>query len=230
VTIPSGLTVLLERPLPGETALALLERRAIAPHEAVRRLADWLERWHQLTAVEGVLDEARLDAEVLRPAEAIAPWLAGGAEYRAWLQGRCRALAGARVRLVACHADLTMSNVLLEPGAAPGIVDWETARASALPLRDLWYAAADAEAAAGRYHDRPAAYERSRRLSSPTGRVVAEASERIREALDLSPAVVTLCLHACWLQHAAEEQAKRGPGEARPFLAILAQMAAERAA
>ena len=39
---------------------------------------------------------------------------------------------------------------------------------------------------------------------------------------------MTLCVHACWLQHAADEQAKRAPGESRPFLAIV-QRLAERA-
>jgi hypothetical protein len=230
MTTAGGLAALIETPLTGETAQARLERGSIAPRDAVETLAAWLGRWHEATAVGRVLDAPRLEHEVLRPAAAVVPSLADGSGYQVWLEERCQALTGATVPLVATHGDLTMSNVLLAPGHAPGIVDWEASSPAAFPLRDLWYAAADAEAAPGRYRDRLGAFERSRMPSAPTGRVVAEAADRIQRALRLSPEFVTLCRHACWLQHAADEQTKRGAGEARPFLAILQRLAAERAA
>jgi aminoglycoside phosphotransferase len=230
VTTSAGLTVLVESRVAGETAESLLQRRALTPSDAVRRLAPWLERWHAATAVECLLDDARLEAEVLRPAAAVAPALTGGAEYQGWLRTRCRELIGMRVRLVATHGDLTMSNVLLDRDEAPGVVDWEAARPDGLPLRDLWYAAADAEAAPRRYRDRAGAWEQSLAASGATGRLVADTTDRIRHALGLSPEFVTLCRHACWLQHAADEGAKRAQGEPRPFLAILTRLAAERAA
>ena len=46
---------------------------------------------------------------------------------------------------------------------------------------------------------------------------------------DWSPDGTLIGIHACWLQHAADERAKREGDEARPFLSIL-QRLAERVA
>jgi len=57
-------------------------------------------------------------------------------------------LEGRTVVLSAAHNDLTMANVLVA-GSGVGVVDWESASATAPPLADLWYALADGVSRAG---------------------------------------------------------------------------------
>jgi hypothetical protein len=119
-----------------------------------------------------------------------------------------------------------MSNVLLGDGP-PAIVDWEAASSTGLPLRDLLYAAVDATAARDGYRDRLAAFVRcfpDRGVSGSLGGLL----EQLRRSAGLSERTTTLCVHACWLQHAADERAKRATGEPRPFLEIVRRLA-ERA-
>jgi thiamine kinase-like enzyme len=136
-----------------------------------------------------------------------------------WLESRCLELTGVRCAFVAAHNDLTMFNVLLE-GDGLGVVDWECARAYDLPLGDLAYAAVDAAAAAARYGDRVAAYERA----FGTGPVAAQVDELVRRicrAVDVDDELAELCLHSTWLRHAANEQRD---GSSATFLSILRRL------
>jgi hypothetical protein len=49
--------------------------------------------------------------------------------------------------------------------------------------------------------------------------------ERLTAVAGLTKGTATLCVHACWLQHAADERLKRSAGEARPFLSIVRRLA-----
>jgi thiamine kinase-like enzyme len=127
-----------------------------------------------------------------------------------------RAAEGKPVKLVAAHNDLTTANVLVGRDGRLAVVDWDTAAPRALPLTDLFYALADAEAATRRFADRVAAF-----FAAPTQEA------RFRAALGIDDALADLCFHACWLRHAANESL-RPELKARPFLEIVRAIAAQR--
>jgi hypothetical protein len=217
-------TALLERPLPGEPADALLPRAPDALWPLLTALAGWLGRWHALEARPAPATAARLAAWLLDPAAELGRELPGGDGYRSRLQQLAAGLAGTTVPVVPAHHDLTMANVLWRGDEVPAIVDWEHAAADGLPLMDLAYATTDAiHRATGR--SRAAAF---RACFAPGG---ADA-ERTRALLALLPdrvrprgAVRELALHAALLRHARNERRAGTAGE-RPFLAMLAAAAA----
>jgi len=206
-----------ETALAGRTAAERLARRPRAVAPLLARLAEWLERWHAETAAALPDGAALLEQEVRRPLEVLGGVLERA--YRETLLARCDALAGAPVTAVAAHGDLTMFNVLWDGDGALAILDWEEARPRALPLVDLAYAAVDAVAAASRYRDRVAAFEsvyRQKTLERFAGRVAMR--------LELQPDVAELAVHACWLQHAANELRELG-GAGGPFVQIARRLA-----
>jgi hypothetical protein len=224
--LPGGWPILLLSPLPGRPAARLLASGARTADAVIAELGEWLVRWNEGTVALGRLDEGRAERELLAPAVRLAPDLNDGEWYLQWLRARTAEALGEPLSTVATHSDLTMSNVLLGDGP-PAIVDWEAASSTGLPLRDLLYAAVDATAALDGYRDRLAAFVRcfpDRGVSGPLGGLL----EQLRRSAGLSERTTTLCVHACWLQHAADEQAKRATGEPRPFLEIVRRLA-ERA-
>jgi hypothetical protein len=215
--------VLFETPVPGRLAAALLgDTPALLP-SLTQRLAEWLESWNLETRTEQLLSGTWLEQEVGGPARVLAPALADGGRYLEWLESRCSAIAGTTVPLVATHNDLTMVNVFVARSDSLGVVDWESAREQGLPLVDLYYAAADAAAAADRYADRAASFAGLFGEGPPAATRGPE--RRIVEALGLPPTIVELAFHACWLQHAAAEQRAGPESGPRPFLEILRRVA-----
>jgi hypothetical protein len=101
-------------------------------------------------------------------------------------------------------------NLLVGGARQVGVVDWGVAANECLPLGDLAYAAGDLSAAVDGYRDRVASFERG-----ALDGVALDLLGRSARTLALEDNVVDLCLHACWLQHAANE---REPG---PFREIL---------
>ena len=201
-----------ERPLlvttgvEGRPASVLLAERPDRRDALVERIADWLLRWNLATAAEATLSRELLEHEVLAPARAV------GAPVPE-LERLARAAEGRPVKLVAAHNDLTTANVIVGDGRL-AVVDWDTAAPRTLPLTDLFYAVADAEAATRDFADRDAATS-------------GEHERRFKEALGLDDAVADVCFHACWLRHAANESLR--PDEpARPFLEIARTIAAQR--
>lgn len=220
--------VLLEHAPPGAVALTLVRGRAAStaiaarsasPEEVVARIAAWLERWNTATATAASVDERMLEEQVLAPAAALEPVLPDGGRYRTWLERRARDWLGSDLPLVAAHLDLTMANVLLRSDGRIAVVDWGEARRDALPLVDLFYAAADAAAAVGSYRDRAGAFR-----SGAYERLAHAHEERIAHALGLTREVRELCFHACWLHHARNELGSAATQT--PFRRILAAAAA----
>jgi aminoglycoside phosphotransferase (APT) family kinase protein len=192
------------------------------------QLGLWLERWAVDTCVRRPAGRQLLARAVLEPAARLAERLEDGGGYVRWLEARCFALEDREIPLIATHGDLTMSNVLVPEEGPLGIIDWEAAGPQGWPLQDFHYAAADAAAALGHYHDRVAAFESCLQREHRVGRIVHEVSRRLERALDLAEEVRIVAVHACWLRHAENEARKRGPGEATPFLSILQRVAARR--
>jgi aminoglycoside phosphotransferase (APT) family kinase protein len=190
--------VIIESGLQGRPAATVLARRPRDLDQLLGRIADWLVRWNSATAVEASITRELLERMVLEPARD----LALEADYASWLQRRSKEIEGMSVKLVDTHNDLTTANILVNGPAPLGVVDWESAASGGLPLTDLFYAAADAHAAADGFGNRVAAFRQS-------VQVVATAERRIDTALALEPRIADLCFHACWLGHAHNE-ASRG--------------------
>jgi hypothetical protein len=219
--LPDGAAALLATAIEGRQADKLLGRGEIGVEAFVRRVADWLERWSAGTRQVRVIDGSWLAQMVLVPAEALATSLTGGAGHLDWMRARCAKIEGHPIPLVATHGDLTASNILLLEGARLGVLDWESARESGLPLGDLAYASVDAAWAAGGRRDRVEAFKS---CFEPGGKYWASTRERVRQlqrVCGLSDDIALLSLHACWLHHAVDEGRKRAPSEPRPFLDIV---------
>ena len=202
--------------LDGDTARSVLARMPSRRDEILRTVGGWLEAWSRSTSRLERIDEKGLEHRVLGPARRLQGAFQNGAQYVVWLEARCRELVGRAVPMVAAHNDLTMANLLLTDGDAPGVLDWEAATPDGLPLADFVYAAVDATAAGGGYRDRPAAFDAC--FGSAGTGTVGEILVRLRRAVELPDAWATLAFHACWLQHAENERRKRAPGEPLPFL------------
>jgi len=223
----AGRPVLVARYLHGRSAAQLLRSGAIRPVQVLEQLGAWLERWNGFSLGAERIDAAWLEGRILGPAAEVAPLLAGAESYLAWLRRLAQPLAGSSLPSVAAHNDLTMVNVLLQPGLPPAVVDWEMAEPKGLPLADLCYAAVDAVALTRRRSDRAEAFVTCFIRDSAEGRLVRHLVERARERSGLPIELVPLCFHACWLRHAANEVRVTGEDRPRPFVRIL-RLLAER--
>lgn len=226
----TGHHVLLQRVLDGQMAATILAEHPARLPVILGRCARWLATWNNATAVIKHLDPAWLERELLAPAAQVAPFLERGEDYLGWLADRCDRVAGRPLPLVATHNDLTMRNVLVDRRDRLGIVDWESAAEDGLPLVDFLYAAADAVAATRRYTDRTGAFVVCFEPGGAHTRLVEQSMARLCAAVDLPDGIADLCIQACWLRHAANEQRKALAGDARPFLAIVQRVAARRGA
>jgi hypothetical protein len=217
--------LMLQSPLEGRVAAAILGDTPGLVTRVTARLTDWLENWNLDTRSDELLSFEWLDREIVGPARGLAPLLGDGARYVDWLSGRCRSLAGTTAPLVATHNDLTMVNVFVEHSGALGVVDWEGAKEKGLPLMDFYYAAADATAAASRYANRQEAFVAVFGSAADSSSLIRQLESRLTRALDLTPAFVDLAFHACWIKHASAEQRATSDAAPHPFLEILRSVA-----
>ena len=225
-----GAPVLIETRIDGDVQAPVLARRPSHLERTLSRVCAWLESWQRLTATSARLTRQRLEAEILVPAESLAPRLSGGAGYLAALAARCEAAEGTPTVLTAAHNDLTMWNVLVDHKGGLGIVDWEAAEESTLPAKDFFYAVVDAVAATGRYADRLAAVKDCFGEEGAHTERVAPLQASLVEALGASSELVELSWHACWLGHAANELRSGAPGDPTPFRDIVQWLAEQDAA
>jgi Phosphotransferase enzyme family len=212
--------VLAQTVVSGETGAGRLAGRPDTAYELLERVAAWLQRWNALSAEVQQLSRAQIERLILGPATTVASAL-GVAGYLTQLERLCRACEGRRVPLVAAHNDLTVANLLLTESHPLGIVDWEESALGCLPLGDA-YSIADAAAAVHDYRDRPAAFDAcfgaTGSFTALTRRLISQAGH----AHGLDGELVELCLHSCWLRHAANELERSTSQDAEsPFLEIL---------
>jgi hypothetical protein len=198
-----GIPMVAQTFIGGRTAFEAVKGSVARAETVLRELADRLLRWNATTASPrpfGGDDAARL----VRAAAGL------GGDFEAKTQRVTAVCVGSSVPFVSAHNDLTSVNVLVDTDGGLGLVDWGDAGSECLPLGDLAYATADLAAAVDGYRDRLASFERG-----ALDAVGAELLERACRALGLERKIVDLCLHACWLHHAANEQ------EPGPFREIL---------
>jgi aminoglycoside phosphotransferase (APT) family kinase protein len=218
-----GVPVVVETGVPGRVAASSLGERPRDVQAVLDRVLAWLLRWNRATATPAALTPSLLEDEVLSPARLVARALPEGDDHVRFLERLCEEAAGAGAALAPAHGDLTMTNVLLAQDGSIGVVDWDTARAAALPLADFFYTVVDARAASQRYVDRARAFSD---CFSATGRYAEDVRARqssFERALGVTPEVRTVSFHACWLHHAANELA-RGETDG-PFVQIARQLA-----
>ncbi len=223
--------IILETAVPGRSLANVLMAEPGRLAAALRRVANWLERWNLLTRVaRGEDSRVHLQHLILEPAARLAPRLHRGEAYRAWLQARCARIHGP-VPLVAAHHDLTTWNILEDEYGRLGVVDWEAAQACALPLVDFFYVMSDAVTMS---RGGPQRFERVRALQACLAPDSAEAAivrpllSRAGHALGASTELVQLCLHACFIHHALNEPTTVQAATARPFTDIAQWLATNR--
>lgn len=220
----SGEDVLLvEEALAGRSAAALLAGRGGSVFAALNPILTWLERWNHGTRSLQPGACAFLEQAVLAPARELASRLPASDEYLARLAAACAA-APDPLPVVTAHNDLTLWNVLVEPGESIGIVDWREAAPAALPLTDPFYMLVDALRVARRVSP----VEAFHACFSPQGpyhRLALKSVERFTRSLELPPVYANICLQACFLHHAVNEQRERDATEPHPFLEIAQALA-----
>jgi thiamine kinase-like enzyme len=146
--------------------------------------------------------------------------------YTAWLEQRCQEAAGQVIPLVAAHNDLTSFNLVWDPHAGLGVVDWENGQAVGLPALDLYYFLADA-LAAGLGADRLTAFRAGFGTQGRQAGLLRNTIRDYLQAMQLSDPLAALLFHACWLHHADAEQRLALPGEKRSFTDILQWVASD---
>jgi hypothetical protein len=208
---------LAAHPLPGRSAAAALGStpRRLAPIAGA--VADWLQRWNIATAARALASREMLEEMLLGPIRRLVEDGTASDAYRDAMARLAERLQGASLVLVAAHNDLTMSNVLAD-GRAPGILDWESANATGLPLTDLWYALADGVARAGRI-SHAAAVEALVNAATPAPTALARMPAEHASALGLTADQAALAFHCCWFTHADDE--RRRHVENRRFAAVV---------
>jgi hypothetical protein len=218
--VPGPPWALALSPVTGEPASNVLRRTPSRAAQVVRPLIDAFGAWHRRTASDGngtdwITRLVRPPVDRLRPAvPSLARYLAHVVEL---------AEAAGPVRLVATHGDLTMSNVLVGTDTL-GVVDWEAAESSGMPLADLWYAVADATVCA-RGLDRATAVSELAGGRDTWGAV--SQIDAVADALGMSADARELAFQLTWVMHAANEVDRDGTGG--EFLAVLHTVAARRA-
>jgi hypothetical protein len=220
-----GVPVLVESGVPGRVAASTLSERPRAVPDVLDRVLAWLLSWNRATATAETLTTELLADEVLAPARLVGPAIPSGAAYVERLERLCRTVAGTPLTLAAAHDDLTMTNVLLARNGSIGIVDWDTAREGALPVVDFFYVVVDAYAASQRYLDRVRAFADCFAAGGPHAQAIRAHQSSFERALGVTPDVLALSFHACWLHHAANELERGEAGG--PFVAIVRQLAAD---
>ena len=207
----------------GQPVSMLLRSEPQQLESIIERLSISLAAWHRATITQRELTAEHCETLLHEPVRKLLARLERGTEYLAWLSLRISAVIGRTVPFVCAHNDLTMSNVLQDYDGRMGLVDWEVASACGLPLGDFWYGACDA-AIFSRGQDRPSAFDDCFSADGELRPLIAAHEQRLRSAVGGPREWIDLCFHACWLQHAANEQSRGdGHGE-QPFLAIAQRL------
>jgi hypothetical protein len=216
-----GIATLLESALPGRPFSHWIAENQCRFDRIVDELSAWLARWHRRTVEYVELTPPQCEHLILSPARSLANLLDGGSAYVERLAAASTRLLGKKVPFVSAHNDLTMANIRGGRDGCTGLVDWEAALPQGLPLADFWYAACDA-ATAMSDGDRLSSFKRcfgENEVGVVRSSVLAS-ENRLRAVVGGPGEWIDLCFHGCWLQHAANEHARRESERNPSFLAI----------
>jgi len=219
--------LMLQTVVGGRSAAAILGDFPDRHDHVAEKLIDWIERWNVETRTVSPLTGERLEHEVQSSARRLAPLLEHGDAYSARLEQLCGEVLGLPSPFVATHNDLTMVNIFISASGRLGVVDWEAARESGLPLVDFYYAIVDATAATTRYRDRRQAFLSCFAENGERARTTRRFEQRLISSLGIVTPVAELCFHACWLQYALHEVRHVPSSEGQAFLEILRSVAGD---
>jgi hypothetical protein len=223
--ITRTLSTLIESDVPGRPMASLIREGHYRDLGRIAdRLAQWLTRWNGKTLRHVELTSELAERLVLSAARPLAGSIDRGSTYLDWLSRETGRLVGAKVPLVAAHNDLTMANVLGDASGIRSVVDWEAASPDGLPLTDFRYAACDAAATIGG-GDRLAAFRACFVEDGESRRRLQQYEAPLRAIAGGPPQWLELCIHAGWLRHAANEQARSSSRLDGAFIAIASFLA-----
>ncbi len=220
----AGRVMLVEAMLNGKSLSTLVSQKPSQALGYIQEVAGWLERWNQASRNVRPLEREDLESFLLQPARSVLDELQGGDRYLKHLEQRCAQVKGLHLPFVAAHNDLTLANILRDSTGRLGIVDWEAANSMHFPLVDLLYIYVDAVTALPGVGGRFCAFQA---CFQPSGSHFTDLHEQIRrsiKAIGLPNEFFDLCVHACWLHHAANEARTHNAGP-RPFLQIAQWLA-----
>ena len=210
--------------VPGVSAATVLDRRPSQLARVAHALIRWLANWNRATSITATATEDLLRRLVLDAADRVAANNPRLSEYTRFVGDIAFRLQGQPMVLVAAHNDLTMANVI-DGSPQLGILDWEAADPTGLPLTDLWYALTDA-VSRGQRITHTEAVEALALGGDPIPSWLSSAPTDLAESLAVPANETLLAFHACWLHHAANELA-RGDSHGR-FLAVVHAVATRR--
>jgi hypothetical protein len=226
----AGRRALLQTAVPGRSLAQVLTAHPTRFPDYAERVVAWLAQWNRRTLVIQSCSREQLEQKVIAPAILLGSLLDGGDEYINWLRRICTAAAGAWMPLVATHNDLTMWNIVIDERGCLGVLDWESACATDLPLKDFFYAMVDAVLATGAYTDRLAAFQACFALDGTYRPLIAELQRRFTYTRNIAVPAMDLCFHACWIQHAVNEHGAGHPHGQRSFFRIVQWLASHPSA
>jgi hypothetical protein len=220
------LSTLIESDVPGRPMATLIGEGGHRDLGALAdRLAEWLALWNGRTLRHVELTPVLAEQLILSAARPVAGSIERGSAYLDWLSRETACLLGTSVPLVAAHNDLTMANVLGDAAGIRSVVDWEAASLDGLPLTDFRYAICDAAAVISGI-DRLAAFRACFLEDGGPKRRLQQSEAPLRAIVGGPPEWLELCVHAGWLRHAANEQARSSSRFEGAFLAIAELLAA----
>ena len=156
-----GTEMLLQTVVPGRHLVAETATRRLR-REALNRQFDTMFSWSSALQAETrrsiVVNEELIEERLVSAADAAVAALDGDERVETLLDGvieHARRLVGTLVDLVVVHGDFWAGNVLVERGRVSGVVDWERASASDLPIWDPVKAVLDAAYHLDRYRSVP---------------------------------------------------------------------------
>jgi len=204
----------------GHGAAGLLWRRPRRLGALVADVLDSLATWRALRS-PALLDEETYVRCFRAPASSLASAHPELAEYCAALMRDAERLVGVAPIVGPQHGDLTTRNVVIEPGAAVGITDFEAGTTGGVLLTDDWYLAADALGAAlGTTHADAVVQLRD---AAGSAAAIADQLDRAGRAVGWSPEIRELVFRQCWVAHAHDEVAR--PGAPQRFVEAVRRLA-----
>jgi hypothetical protein len=209
-----GQPVTVQTRLAGRSVSGLLQTSPGQATMIMERAAGWLQQWNVSTRRDVRFNRGVLEPWLLAPLNRLRPYLRGGHAYSEWVAERCGDLS-VDGPIVDAHLDLTTWNMVVQETSL-GIYDWEEAQPDALPLVDFFYAMADIVGVARRLAPARALEE----CVAPSGAYfpsIRALLRKLRSALRIPDELVDLCLHACFVGHAANELDRLSPGQVAPF-------------
>lgn len=214
----------LQSVVPGRPLAMLVREQGIDLEPIHAATSQALLAWNVETCTETVVDPDFIEHWLFEPYDVIARDLEPDHGYRNRLEVAARSLLGRKVTVVAAHNDCSAPNLIWDEQHGPGLIDWETATATAPPLGDLAYSLCDLAYQSQGLADRADAFRACFVSGAGAGSRHLQDVIAWKNACGDEEPWLALAFHACWLMHARNEKLANN-GKEHPFLSIVQEMA-----